>query len=242
MKKIFCVILLLNGLYAHGQSIIEDVYDFPIKQGSKEWVKIESVEKRIAILQVPDVILSSISTEGLLETCLTFPYLTDILFCDNYQQGFEALVTEFNGFQELLKRQDLINTLLKKYKSLSTNLTAFQSQNNVEQGRFIFRHFVLEFMLAQDVVVKNLSLEQEKQLFLLCYEHKKIKNNYSDIFSSLNFISTNLLYAKKMINDPNFKFESIKQKQALSDFVNTPLHIDQQIIDDIENHIMLNVK
>jgi hypothetical protein len=243
MKNFLCIILLLNGLYAHSQFIVkDDVYDFPIKQGSKEWAEIESVEKRIAALQIPDNILSDISTEGLLETCLAFPHLTDILFFDNYQKGFEALVGEFNGFQELLKRKNLITVMLKKYKNLATDVTSLRSQNSVEQGRFTFRHFVLEFMLTQDVVFKNLNLEQEKQLFLLNSEHKKIKNSYLNIFSSLNFLPTNVLYAKKIINDPNFKFESAEQKRIVSDFVNAPLYIDQQIIVDLEKHIMLNIK
>ncbi|MDR3286841.1 MAG: hypothetical protein LBT27_05310 [Prevotellaceae bacterium] len=243
MKKFLCIILLLNGLYAHSQFIVkDDVYDFPIKQGSKEWAEIESVEKRITALQIPDNVLLDISTEGLLETCLAFPYLIDILFCDNYQKGFEALVAEFNGFQELLKRKDLITVLLNKYKNLTTDVTSLRYQNSVEQGKFSFRHFVLEFMLTQDVVFKNLNLEQERQLFLLTAEHKKIKNSYLDIFSNLNFLSTNVLYAKKIINDPNFKFESIEQKKAISDFVNAPLYIDQQIIGDLEKQVMLNIK
>jgi len=38
MKNILCIILVINGLHVYGQATYEDVYDFPIKQGSKEWV------------------------------------------------------------------------------------------------------------------------------------------------------------------------------------------------------------
>ena len=107
MKNIFCIILLMSGLHIYGQMVIGDTYNFPFKQEDKEWIQFESVAKRITALQIPDTILSVISTEGLLETCLKFPYLTDIMFCENYQKGFEALTLEFNGFQELLKRNDL---------------------------------------------------------------------------------------------------------------------------------------
>jgi hypothetical protein len=71
MKNIFCIILLINGLFAYGQNvnvISEDVYDFPIKQGSPQWEQLETTEKRIAALQIPEVVLAKISTEGLLET------------------------------------------------------------------------------------------------------------------------------------------------------------------------------
>lgn len=123
MKKIFYLILLMSGLYANAQTTRNDVYDFPIKQGSKQWRTIENIDERIMALQIPNSILSWISTEALLETCLRYPYLTDILFCDNYQKGFEVLTNEFNGFQELLIRPNLIDVLLKKYKALATDMT-----------------------------------------------------------------------------------------------------------------------
>jgi hypothetical protein len=186
--------------------------------------------------------LAGISTEGLLETCLNFPYLTDFLFANDYQQGVEVLAAEFNGFGELLKRKDLTDVLLKKYKSLITEAANIRSYNSVEQGMFSFRHFILELLLTQDVVFKKLSLEQDKQLFSLCFEHKKIKNSYSDIFSNLNALSVNLLYAKKALNDPDFKFESAEQKKALSDFIKAPQSIDQRIIDNIEKYINVNCK
>ena len=120
-----------------------------------------------------------------------------MFFCDNYQQGFEALTMEFNGFRELLKRHDVVEVLLKKYGNMTSDAVSIRLQKSVDQGRFTFRHFVVEFMLAQDVVFKNLSLEQDKRLFSLSFEHKKIKNQYSDIFSDLNALPTNLLYVKK---------------------------------------------
>ncbi|MDR1380604.1 MAG: hypothetical protein LBJ47_03890 [Tannerella sp.] len=239
MKKIYnvIVILLMSGLYIHGQSIESDRYDFPVKQGSREWAGFESIEKRITALQIPETVIRNISTEGLLETCLAFPYLINVFFSDNYQMGFESLVKEFNGFSELLNRPDMTKVLLKKYESLSTELTGIRLLNDVEQGRLTFRHFVLELMLAQDVTLKNLRPEQEKQLFLLSMEHGKIKDRYSDIFSNLNSVPTNLLYAKKAIGDPDFKFENAEQKKAVLEFVQAPLAIDQRIADNIEYHV-----
>jgi hypothetical protein len=232
----------MSALCANGQIIVKDVYVFPLKQGSKEWVQVESIEKRIAALQMPDSILVNISTEGLLETCLQFPYLTDILFCENYQKGFEVLTAEFNGFRELLKRNDLTDVLLKKYKGISREITKIQSQSSVEKGRFTFCHFVIEFMLTQDVFLKNLSLEKEKQLFLLSIENQKLKSDYSNIFGSLNALPTNLLYAKKIMKDPNFKFENAEQKIIISEFIRNPTSIDKKTIGYIENYINFNYK
>jgi hypothetical protein len=232
----------MNSIYAYSQYKINDEYNFPVKQGSKEWGQFESVEKRLAVLQIPDLVLSKISTEGLLETCLAFPYLTDILFCDDYQKGFEALSAEFNGFQELLRRRDITKALLKKYETLNSSFTNVRLKENIEQGRFSFRHFALEFMLTQDIVLKNLNSEQKKQLFLLTSECKKTKNRFPDLFSDLNALPIKLLYAKIIMSDPEFIFENAEQKQVLSDFIKAPVHIDQRIIDNIENYINTNYK
>ena len=245
IRKIFLLlnIVLLNGLFTFGQTVIKDEYEFPIKQGTKEWEQFEKIEDRIAALQIPDVVLKKLSTESLLETCLKFPYLTDIFFYDNYQLGFEALMNEFNGFQELIKRSDLINVLIKKSQNFKEDVRSIRLQNDIEIGRFSFRHFVLGFMLAQDIVLENLSLEQEKQLILLSTENKNIKKSYSDIFGNWTDIPVNLFFAKIIINDPNLKFESDEQKKALSDFIQSPAYIlDQRIIGFVEDFVNVKFK
>jgi hypothetical protein len=63
-----------------------------------------------------------------------------------------------------------------------------------------------------------------------------------DIFGNLNFLPANLLYAKKVMTDSNFTFKSVKQKNAISDFVKAPMSIDQLIVDEMENHIILTIK
>lgn len=56
--------------------------------------------------QVPLETLRSMSTAGLVETCLTYPLLSTILAHNDLQTGFQAVAGSFNGFQELLKRPD----------------------------------------------------------------------------------------------------------------------------------------
>ena len=121
---------------------------------------------RIDALQIPEAILLTISTEGLLETCLSFPYLLDILYFNNYQQGFEALTAEFNGFRELLKRPDLTQIVIEKYKRQSSYVVSVRSKSIIDQGMFSFRHFVLEFILAQDIILDNLLMKSKKMFYL----------------------------------------------------------------------------
>jgi hypothetical protein len=161
---------------------------------------------------------------------------------NDYQHGFEWLTAEFNGLRELFKRRDLTDVLLKKYGSLTAEVTGIRLLTSIEQGEFTFRHFALEWMLAQDAVCRNLSLEQEKQLFLLSFEHKKIKRQYADIFGNLNDIPANLLYAKKVMADPDFKYKSMEQRNALSDFIQSPVWIEPQTMESVEDFITVKFK
>ena len=238
---LFCI-LLIQVLCVYGQTMHSDVYEFSIKPETEEWWQFETIGKRIVALQMPDEVLLSISTEGLLETCLNFPYLLDILFANNYQQGFESLVNKFNGFGELLRRSDLADVALEKYSRFSTDVLNIHSKSNIERGMLSFRRFVLEFILVQDVVLQNLTEEQEKQLFLLSFEHKQIKQNFLDIFGNLHDVPANLLYAKKVMNDSEFKFESDELKQSLTCFIQAPVTINQKRMKYIEDYIIAKYK
>jgi hypothetical protein len=227
----------MNSEFVFSQIKTNDKYEYPIKPGTEEWWKFETVEKRVEALQIPNEILTKISTEGLLDTCLEYPFLLSILSGNNCQHGFEGLVMQFNGFCELFKRSNIIDALLKKYEHLSLEIPDIQLKEDLERGMFSYRHFVLEYILAQDFVLKSLNLEQEKKLFLLSLEHKKKKQNYMDIFSELNYLPTYFLYAKKILNEAEFKFDNIEQKNILIKFVQGPVAIDKQMVGYLEDYI-----
>ena len=227
-----------NAMQCNEGVCIEDKYEFPDISEMNDWERPNIIQERINCLQIPDACLKILSTKGLLETCLEFPYLSDIFFYNDYQTGFNALVHEFNGYSELLKRPDLINVLIEKYAGIGAEIPAIRLQSDISLGRFSFRLFVLEFILAQDIVVENFSKEQEKTLVLLSFENKEIINNNPDIFnSSTHAVARNLLYAKIVINDPCFEFESIEQKNEVLGFIQTPKYSNQQTADYIENYI-----
>lgn len=110
------------GVCTFSQKVSSTDFTYPMKPGDDKWEKMSSVEERIASLQIPENILTKISTERLLVICLEFPYLSDVLFYDDYQKGFEALRNEFNGFNELLSRKDLGKFVLAKGKNLPLEL------------------------------------------------------------------------------------------------------------------------
>ena len=220
----------IKGEYSKAQ----DKYEFPDISWMTDWEQYPNlIQERLKALQVHENVLETISTKGLLETCLEYPYLLNIFVLNDYQTGFNSLVRQFNGYSELLQRPDLITVLIEKYAVIGDEVPEIQSR----KGLFSYRHFVLEFILTQDVVVENLNEEQVKTLVLLSFENKELKNNNPDIFSGLNYVPTYLLYAKIVINDPDFEFESAEQKDIVSGFIQAPHGFDQQTAEYIENYI-----
>lgn len=117
MKQFLLIMLLsLVGVCSFGQKVTGADFTYPIKPGEDKWEKMYSVQERIASLQIPESVLPKIPTERLLDICLDYPYLVDVMFYDNFQKGIEVLRSNFNGFDELLNRKDLGKYVLAKDK------------------------------------------------------------------------------------------------------------------------------
>ena len=211
----------------------DDKYEFPDISGMSDWKRPGIIQERKEALQIPENVLANISTAGLLETCLEYPYLIDIHFFDDFQKGFNVLTAQFNGFNELLKRPDLVNVLLGKFYALTEDVKGMRLLESVERGRFSFRTFALEFMLAQDAVLEKLNAEQEKELFLLNFKHREIKNSYSGVFGNWHIVSSALLYAKTVMCDN----AADSYANELSKFIESPLYIDPNTFKYLEDYI-----
>ena len=195
-----------------------------------DWNRPNIIQERKAALQIPDACLENLSTKGLLETCLKYPYLFEMWLFNDYQTGFNMMSARFNGYGELFKRPDLVNVLFDKYSQFSEDVKSVYLLEGDERAEFSFRHFALEFMLAQDAVLENLNAEQERELFLLSLEHREITNS---IFGGNHFISRALLYAKTVMRDN----AAGDYANELSKFIKTPSSIAPNTVKYLDDYI-----
>lgn len=96
-----------------------DRYIFPIRPGMPEWKKFTSGQEKMDALQVPTGTLANMSTYGLVETCLDYPLLPAMMAFDTIQYGVERQMENFNGFQELVTRQDAAGIMLARFKQMN---------------------------------------------------------------------------------------------------------------------------
>jgi len=178
MKKINLTLLacLLFALLPTNAQKIEDAYDYSdFKVKAKTWKPLTSYEEKLNDCQIPNILLTSMSTEGMVETCLTFPFYIDIFAFDDIQDGFQKITSRFNGFEELYKRKDAGTIILNRYKSIQPD--AFNNTwTNIQKGQFGWKITYIEMLLAQKEIITMLNKNERIDLLdnSLSYLKKKM--------------------------------------------------------------------
>lgn len=119
MKHLLLLLLALSSVFLPEQLFSQ--YKYPFGPKDKEWYSFSDVNERKAALEIPKDCLSGIKTAELLELCLDYPYLTDFFAYNTSEEGFNALMNEFNGFKELVIREDFQLCLIDGIKTVNGN-------------------------------------------------------------------------------------------------------------------------
>ena len=136
----------------------EVTWNYPVHPGTEEWNKLNTFPERFNALNVPDDILTEMTTENLVKTCLRYPWWILITSRDNNQDGYDFLKSVFNGFRELEKRKDAGTELLKVYEKMMPE-DIYQYKTLVKQGVICFEFTYIEMLLSQTNVLENMEDE-----------------------------------------------------------------------------------
>lgn len=188
MKKIQILFLLLLCCSLNAQ-LSKKTWDFPVKPGSQTWKSLKSQPEMVKVCQIPIDTLHLLSTKELISICLDYPLLFSLTAFNNMQEGFEQVFREFNGFGELYQRKDFGNELLTLYQSINPEDVNLIS-GDLDKGRFKFRIFYLEFMLAQKSVFSILNDEELNKLLIESTNKVQQKKNasYSDFQARTTYL------------------------------------------------------
>lgn len=161
MKKawIVAVVLFLAIISNLGYA---EVFKFPEVDPSL------SVYERQKSFQIPNEKLREMTTADLIETCMRYygncePILA---FWPNVDVGMKKLLMEFNGYQELINRDDGPSFILEEYKKL--NPTNFKKRTEKDWHTNYkddsCNLIVLEYLLRQDYVFHKLLTSEKREL------------------------------------------------------------------------------
>jgi len=169
----------------------ELAWDYPVKPGTEEWNELSSTQQREDTCQIPENILSSLSTEDLTKICLQYPFLYSFIFAQNCRDsGFEVLLYEFNGIRELYQRDDVSKELLKQYRCAIQNLSALDSDS--PDFGVIINISILDCLLSWYYSENNDAQENYREILLnlLCGYEKELM--YPEYFGYIgNLVKTN---------------------------------------------------
>lgn len=154
----------------------------------------------VAALQIPEDILKQMPTATLVKTCLNYPLVPDFVLYNTSQKGIDALIAQFNGLQELMKRKDAGTELLKIY--CTTYPQDFDaSLPSARIGGFTMKISFLELLLGQEVILEKLTDEQRLELIDLSLRKLETKSNYPDIYGQISIDATAMAGFRMMGED-----------------------------------------
>ena len=126
-------------------------WDFPVKPGMAEWAQFKTYQERVDACQIPEVVLTQLSTEDLTEICLQYPFLFQVLSAyKTLDIGLDEMIEQFNGIRALYEREDAYKALLKRYRCRMLSMSyLYEPVTDAEKGRFINSISEMEVLLSR---------------------------------------------------------------------------------------------
>jgi|TARA_R110000744_G_scaffold146699_4_gene259589 hypothetical protein len=176
-----------------------DQYVFPVRPGMPEWAEFTSGQEMTDALQVPEGVLKSMSSYGLVETCFDYPLLANMMAFDTIQYGVERQMENFNGFHELVTRPDAGRIMLARFKQ--TNVECIPEGDEIIVGKYTLTFAYTGMVQAQAIFIEQLTSSERRELL----DEAVIKYNQmvliGDPYSIFNLKIEAVLMARVMITE-----------------------------------------
>lgn len=137
-----------------------DVYIYPIRPGSPEWEAFQNSAEMIAACEIPDSVLTNISTWGLLETCFTHPLAGDYIFMNSVSYYINNRPSYDNGLRELFSRPDLTDVLLYEYRYMDMEKYPNSYDRHIRELIFGCTAFVSKLNSRQLLYLVSVAIEK----------------------------------------------------------------------------------
>ena len=178
------------------QESVTKAYSFEKITESNNWKRYNSLEEMKDACQIPQEILSSMTTEALVETCMNYPLYLVYTAYNNELDGIKTIMNSFNGFKELASRADANNKIVDYYSNLNLNqivenikvkkIVPIDGLNTVKLG-------FIELFLATNLDSKKNDISDKLKTSVL--QQLEVKTKYPEIFDNSSIVNSRLLLA-----------------------------------------------
>lgn len=145
---------------------VNEKYVFPVTTGTKEWEELKTTNEMISLTQIPEKLLKSMTTEALVETVIDYPLLSNIFVYNSSDEALNIMKKQFNGVDELFKREDGVSKLLSYYQNKSLNRNFSEGVSALE----------IEWILTSKTALEKLNDNELSSLSLLSNKISYSKN------------------------------------------------------------------
>ena len=187
----------------------EITWDYPIKPGTEEWKQLKSHQEKVDACQVPEDILVALKTEYLLDICLRYPLIYDILAFNSISEGTKLYYIGFNGIREYTQRDSAVLYLLNMYDAKNDSCLLFDTvtqslEEGLKRAELVINTSIMEALLGCSEMQKTMTYETGMKVLKSLMRGYEVKCEYYTNFQS--GFRTNL-YARAftlVLLDPDF--------------------------------------
>lgn len=163
-------------------------YQYPMTPEHEQWAQMIYLEQILAC-NMPEELISVLSTEELVRVALEYPFMIDFLLFDSYEQGVSHLRNTSNIYDELFMRNDIGYVLIEAYNALNVNYDLLLSnEKNALSNSEYDKEVVLQLLLASEDIFKTLDAAQLSSLVdIIGDKQEEKKGKCDDYVTSFTF-------------------------------------------------------
>jgi len=196
------------------------------KQVSKSLVKLTSTE------QIPEEILTSISTEQLIKVFLNTRYPRYVFFyIDDVSYALKKAYNDFNGLRELLRRSDAAGSLIKIYQGMdpggyNVNCEPFK------KGEYSFTFIFIELLFVYENIHYMLTESETKTLLTELLRKNELKALHSELYSMVDIKFNTYAIAKLLESKGKYNgiYEALSQTMSTNEFLKSGKVLNKEVL------------
>jgi len=187
----------------------QDYYDFP------EFIpeNITNDSQRVETSTVPEDLLKTMSTKGLIRTTFINPAKVNVFLFNSPQQGMNAMGFQYNGLDELYDRDDAAKYLIQFYRKMQMDYDLYDT--------FFTDLKLIESLLADERIINKMSSGEKQQLYTLLKNNVKDKGKMPERFGRTDEESILRIMLRIISIENTEDFKQISDISGLNNFIET---------------------
>ena len=183
--------------------LVIGVYKYPTEKPDSSLTNAEIKE----YWDIPEDVLGCISTAGLIQSCYETHNAIIIMAKDGYQSGYELVKGWNRGFDELESREDGATEFIQFYKNIELS------------ERIDYGLCCLEVAMAQDSMLKRLSLGQKVELLNITLDYYPLKKE-KYTHNAVIYEGTPIIMGRLMLFDNYTPFvQAVERNEEIYKFI-----------------------